>query len=82
MIPTSLPVIVATALFTLLAVAALAWAWRRGFLDDLAAQSRIIFEDDDLQYDRPWETPAEKLERETDYGAVRQPPPGMWGGAA
>ena len=44
MIPSSLPVIVATAALTLLAAVVLLWAWRRGFLHDLDAQSRIIFE--------------------------------------
>ena len=82
MIPSSLPVIIATALFTLFAVAALAWAWRRGFLDDLAAQSRVIFDDDDMRLARPWETPGEQLEREAAYGELKQAPPGSWGGAA
>jgi nitrogen fixation-related uncharacterized protein len=82
MIPSSLPVIVATAALTLLAVAALAWAWRRGFFDDLAAQSRAIFEPRDFRLERPWETPVQRLERETTHGAPVAPAPGEWGGAA
>ena len=82
MIPSSLPVIVATAALTLLAVAALVWGWRRGFFDDLAAQSRVIFEPRDLRLERPWETPVQRLERETTHGAPLAPAPGEWGGAA
>ena len=81
MIPSSLPVIVATAALTLLAVAALAWAWWRGLLDDLAAQSRVIFEPRDFRLERPWETPLQRLERETTHGAPIAPGPGEWGGA-
>ena len=82
MIPSSLPVIVATAALTLLAAAVLAWAWRRGFFRDLDAQSRVIFEPRDWRVERPWETPIQRLEREANFGAPVTPRPGKWGGAA
>jgi hypothetical protein len=82
MIPSSLAVIVATAALTLLAAAALAWAWWRGYFDDLDAQSRVIFEPRDWRLERPWESPVDRLERETTYGAPIAPAPGEWGGAA
>lgn len=81
MIPSSLPVIVATAALTLLAAAVLAWAYWRGFFHDLEAQSRVIFEPEDLRLERPWETPVERLEREVTYGEPIAPAPGEWGGA-
>lgn len=81
MIPASLPVIVATAALTLLAVAVLVWAWRRGFFDDLTAQSRVIFDERDFQLQRPWETPIQQLQREAAYGEPKAPTPGEWGGA-
>ena len=82
MIPASLPVIVATAALTLLAVAFLAWAWRRGFFDNLNAQSRVIFDQRDFQLERPWETPVQRLQREAAYGESKTPSPGEWGGAS
>jgi hypothetical protein len=81
-IPSSLPVIVATAALTLLAAFVLAWGFWRGFFRDLDAQSRVICEPDDFRIERPWETPVERLERETRYGAPVTPAPGEWGGAA
>lgn len=82
MIPSSLPVIVATAMLTLLAALVLAWGWRRGFFRDLDAQSRVIFEPRDWRLARPWETPVQRLERETVHGAPIAPRPEEWGGAA
>ena len=82
MIPSSLPVILATAALTLLAVLVLAWGWWRGFFDDLPAQSRVIFEPRDLRLERPWESPVQRIERETTHGAPVAPVPGEWGGAA
>ena len=82
MIPSSLPVIVATAALTLLAALVLAWGYWRGYFRDLDAQSRVIFEPKDFQLERPWETPVERLERETNYGKLVPPAPGEWGGAA
>jgi hypothetical protein len=81
-IPSSVPIIVATAALTLLAAAVLGWAWWRGFFRDLDAQARVIFEPDDLQLERPWETPVQRIERETVFGAPVRPHPGEWGGAA
>ena len=82
MIPSSLPVIVATAVLTLLAAAVLAWAYWRGFFRDLDAQARVIFEPEDLRLERPWETPVDRLEREMRHGKLVAPVPGEWGGAA
>ena len=82
MIPSSLPVIVATAALTLLAAAVLAWAYWRGFFRDLDAQARVIFEPEDLRLERPWETPVDRLEREMRHGKLGAPVPGEWGGAA
>ena len=82
MIPSSLPVIVATAALTLLAAAVLAWGWWRGFFRDLDAQARVIFEPRDLRVERPWETPVQRLERELRHGAPVPPDRGEWGGAA
>jgi len=81
-IPSSLPVIVATAALTLLAVAVLAWGYWRGFFRDLDAQSRVIFEPKDFRLERPWETAVQRLEREMNYGERVTPAPGEWGGAS
>ena len=61
MLPTSLAIVLATLALTLVPAAVLAWAWRRGLLRDLDAQSRIIFEPRDWRVERPWESPAERL---------------------
>ena len=82
MIPSSLPVIVATAALTLLAAAVLAWGFWRGFFRDLDAQSRVIFEPKDFRLERPWETAVQRLEREMNYGERVAPTPGEWGGAS
>lgn len=82
MIPSSLPVIVATAALTLLAAAVLAWGWWRGFFRDLDAQARVIFEPRDWRLERPWETPVQRLQREVAHGEVIPPERGEWGGAA
>ena len=82
MLPSSLVIIVATAALTLLAAGVLLWAWSRGFFHDLDAQARVIFEPADLRLERPWETPVQRLERETVHGPPLRPPPGEWGGAA
>ena len=81
-IPSSLPVIVATAALTLLAALALLWGWRCGFFRDLDAQSRVIFEPRDWRLERPWETPLQRLERETVHGPPLAAAPEEWGGAA
>ncbi len=82
MIPSSLPIIVATAALTLLGAVVLFWAWRRGYLNDLDAQARIIFEPRDWRLERPWETDVQRLEREVAYGEPIEPRRGEWGGAA
>ena len=82
MIPSSLIVIVATSALTLLGALVLFWAWRRGFFDDLDAQSKVIFEPSDWRTERPWETAAQRSEREKAYGRLVAPTPGEWGGAA
>lgn len=82
MIPSSLVVIVATAALTLLAALVLAWGWRCGFFRDLDAQSRVIFEPRDWRVERPWETPVQRLERETTHGPPIPPSREEWGGAA
>ena len=82
MIPSSLPVVLATAAFTLVACLLMLWAWRRGYFRDLDAQSRVIFEPRDWRVARPWETPVERLEREVAHGRPVAPVPGEWGGAA
>lgn len=82
MLPASLPVIVLTAVFSLLPALVLFWAWRRGWLRDLDAQSRVIFEPRDLRVERPWESPVERLTREVAHGPTTPAEPGEWGGAA
>ena len=82
MIPSSLVVILATFAIGALALTAFVWAWRRRMFHDLDAQSRVIFEPDDLRLARRWETPAQRIEREITYGAPLPPRRGEWGGAA
>jgi hypothetical protein len=82
MLPTSLVIVLATVILTLVPALVLTWAWRRGYLRDLEAQSRVIFEPRDWRLQRPWETPAEQLTREVAYGAPIAPAPSEWGGAA
>jgi hypothetical protein len=43
-LPTSLLIVLATVALTLVPAVVLAWAWRRGVLRELEAQSRVIFE--------------------------------------
>lgn len=81
-IPSSLPVIIATAALTLLAAGVLAWGYWRGFFRNLDAQSRVIFEPVDFRLERPWETAVQRLERETTFGDPVAPQPGEWGGTA
>lgn len=82
MLPSSLIVIVATALFTLGAALVLIWGWRKGFLRDLDAQSRVIFDDRDWRLARPWESPDERAERERQFGGLVSAEKGEWGGAS
>ena len=80
-VPSSLPVIVLTALFSLLPALILFWAYRRGYFRDLDAQSRIILEPRDMQLERPWESSVDRLTREVAHGPLVEPEPGEWGGA-
>lgn len=82
MVPSSLPVIVFTALFSLVPALVLFWAWRRGLFRDLGGQSRVIFEQRDLRLERPWESPVDRLTREVAHGPAEAAEPGEWGGAA
>ena len=82
MIPSSLVVVLATLAIGVLALTTFVWAWWRGLFRDLEAQSRVIFEPDDLRLCRRWETPAQRVEREHAYGAPLAPQQGEWGGAA
>ena len=82
MLPTSIAVVLATVALTLAPALVLAWAWRRGYLRHLEAQSRIIFEPRDMRVERPWESPAERLTREVAYGELVPPVPGEWGDGA
>lgn len=81
MLPSSVAIVVATALFTLGAALVLAWAWRRGFLRNWDAQSRVIFEPRDFVVERPWETPVQRVQREAAFGDLVPAAPGEWGGA-
>ena len=80
-VPSSLPVIILTALFSLLPALILFWAYRRGYFRDLDAQSRIILEPRDMQLERPWESSVDRLTREVAHGPLVEPDPGEWGGA-
>ena len=81
-VPSSLPVIILTALFSLLPALVLFWAYRRGYFRDLDAQSRIILEERDMQLERPWESSVERLTREVAHGPLVEPERGEWGGAS
>ncbi len=82
MLPSSVIVIVATALFTLGAALVLGWAWKSGFLRDLDAQARVIFDERDWRLERPWETDTERQARTAQFGALVEPDAGEWGGAS
>lgn len=81
MLPSSIPIILMTALFTAGAVGFLAWVWRKGFLRDFDAQARSIFDERDFRIERPWEGPVDRLEREMRFGTPLAPIPGEWGDA-
>lgn len=82
MIPSSLAVILATLALGVFALSAFIVAWWRGHFRNLDAQARVIFEPRDLRFARPWETPAQRREREATYGALLPGRRGEWGGAA
>jgi len=81
-VPSSLPVIILTAVFSLLPALILFWAYRRGYFRDLDAQSRIILEERDMQLERPWESSVDRLTREVSHGPLVEPERGEWGGAS
>lgn len=81
MLPTSLAVALATIAMTLAPALLLFWSWRRGLFRDMEGQSRVIFEPRDMQLDRPWESPPDRLTREVAYGRLLTPSAGEWGGA-
>lgn len=81
MVPSSVPVIIFTALFSLVPALVMFWAWRSGFFRDLSAQSRVILEERDLRLERPWESAVDRLTREVDHGPSEHPAPGEWGGS-
>ena len=82
MIPSSFAIVVASIALTLIAVAIFAVAWRLGHFRHLDAQARVIFEPRDFRVVRPWETPVQRLERESAHGPGVPSTPGEWGGAA
>jgi hypothetical protein len=81
MLPSSVIVILATALLTAGAALLLFWAWSRGWLSDFDAQSRVIFDERDLRIVRPWEDPETQRERQLSHGVPATPMRGEWGGA-
>lgn len=81
MVPLSVAVIVAGLLLGGIGFVAFAWGWRHGQFDALAEQSRILFDERDCRLERPWESPAQREEREKLYGPLLQPDRGEWGGA-
>ncbi len=82
MLPSSVIVIVATALLTLGAALLLFWSWRSGFLTNFDAQSRVIFDGLDVRLERPWESESLRRDREAEYGELIEPAAGEWGGAS
>ena len=80
MIPSSLTVILATLALGVVALAAFIVAWLRGHFRDFDTQARVIFDSRDLRFMRPWETPAQRLDREAMYGAPVPGERGEWGG--
>jgi hypothetical protein len=82
MLPSSIIVIVATALFTAGAALFLFWVWRRGMLSDFDAQARVIFDMRDLRLVRPWEDAPARAERQRHFGAPEAASAGEWGGGS
>lgn len=82
MIPSSLAVILATLALGVVALAAFAVGWWRGYFRNLDSQARVIFDSHDLRFERPWESAVQRLERETMYGAPLSGDRGEWGGSA
>lgn len=49
----------------------LAWGVLHGQFDELEAWAGSIFDDEELQYSRPWEKPSQVQERMHDYGELK-----------
>lgn len=81
MFPSSLAVVLTGLFLGAIALAAFAWAWRRGQFEHLDAQAHVIFDPRDYRLERPWETEAQREERRRLYGEPVEPEPGEWGGA-
>lgn len=64
------------------ALAAFAWAFRRGQFDHLDYQANVILDEQDLRMERPWESEHQKLERRLQHGSPLEPSAGEWGGSA
>jgi hypothetical protein len=81
-IPSSLTVILATLALGVIALVAFVVAWWRGHFRDIDAQARAIFDARDLRYVRPWETSAQRRDREATYGTPLPVERGEWGGSS
>lgn len=82
MIPSSVAVVAMVLLLGASALALFVWAWRRGQFDHLDEQSRAVFDARDPRIERPWESEAQRRERERAHGPPLPAQPGEWGGAA
>jgi cbb3-type cytochrome oxidase maturation protein len=81
MFPSSLAVVITGLLLGGISLLAFGWAWLRGQLNNLDAQSRVILEPRDYLLERPWETALQRAERRAGHGPPVEPAPGEWGGA-
>ena len=72
MFANSIAVIVLGLLVGLPAVLFLIWGLRHGQFENLHASSMVIFDDEELRYQRPWEKSTQLQERETSYGSLLQ----------
>lgn len=80
MFAASLHLLLLVGIAGLASVAAFAWAFARGQLDDLDAQARSVLDDRDLRLDRPWESAADRAARERAHGPLVGGTPRDWGG--
>lgn len=82
MLPSSLVVTLAITLLGLLTVAVFAVAWRKGQFDRIDRQALLPLDEDDLNVERPWETPAQRTARVAEHGPLHPAAtPGVWGGS-
>ncbi|GAC1515934.1 MAG: hypothetical protein NVS1B4_08500 [Gemmatimonadaceae bacterium] len=82
MFPSSLVVILAGLTTVAIALGAFLWAWRRGHLGQLEAQSRVVLDERDVRLERPWETAQQRADRARHHGALVPPLLGEWGDGA